>query len=70
MRNVLAVVPQGCREMVASIIGTVFAQPDREHIKKQFGEVTTLLGRSHPKVAHILIETQPDLLAFAVDTQK
>ncbi len=44
---------------------TIFAQPDREHIEKQFGEVTTMLGRSHPKVTAMLIDAQPDLLAFA-----
>jgi hypothetical protein len=32
--------------MVASIIRTIFAQPDREHVQKQFLEVTTMLGRS------------------------
>ena len=64
-RNVLAVVPKGSQEMVASIIRTIFAQPDREHILKQFGEVTTMLGRSHPKVAVMLTDTESDLLAFA-----
>ena len=65
MGNVLAVVPKGSQEMVASIIRTIFAQPDREHIEKQFREVTTMLGRSHPKVAAMLTDAQPDLLAFA-----
>ena len=65
MRNVLAVVPKGSQEMVASIIRTLFAQPDREHIEKQFAEVTTMLGRSHPKVAAMRTDAQPDLLAFA-----
>ena len=65
MRNVLAVVPKGSQEMVASIIRTIFAQPDREHIVKQFGEVTMMLGRSHPRVAAMLTDAQPDLLAFA-----
>ena len=65
MRNVLAVVPKGSQEMVASIIRTIFAQPDREHILKQFAEVTTMLGRSHPKVAAMLTEAEGDLLAFA-----
>ena len=32
MRNVLAVVPKGSQDMVASIIRTVFTQPDREHM--------------------------------------
>jgi putative transposase len=65
MRNVLAQVPKASQDMVASIIRTIFAQPDREHILKQFGEVTTMLGRSHPKVAAMLTDAQEDLLAFA-----
>ena len=65
MRNVLSVVPKGSQDMVASIIRTIFAQPDREHIEKQFVEVTTMLRRSHPKVAAMLDDARPDLLAFA-----
>jgi putative transposase len=65
MRNVLAVVPKGSQEMVASIIRTIFAQPDAEHIHTQFAEVTTMLARSHPKVAVMLTDAEGDLLAFA-----
>ena len=65
MRNVLAVVPKGSQEMVASIIRTIFAQPDAEHSQKQFAEVTTMLARSHPKVAVMLTDAEADLLAFA-----
>nr|WP_255455052.1 transposase [Cryobacterium adonitolivorans] len=65
MRNVLAVIPKGSQDMVASIIRTLFAQPDREHIEKQFREVTTMLASSNPKVAAMLVDAQPDLLAFA-----
>lgn len=43
MRNVLSGVPEGSQDMVASIIRTVFAQPDKEQIHKQFGEVTSML---------------------------
>jgi putative transposase len=70
MRNVLAVVPKASQDMVASIIRTIFAQPDREHILKQFGEVTTMLGRSHPKVAAMLTDAHEDLLAFAAFPQR
>jgi len=65
MRNVLSVVPKGSQDMVASIIRTVFARPDREYIEKQFTEVTTMLSRSHPKVTAMLDDARPDLLAFA-----
>ena len=64
MRNVLAVVPKGSQEMVASIIRTISAQPDSEHVQKQFTEVTTIPARSHPKVAAMATDAQPDLLAF------
>ena len=65
MRNVLAVVPRAGQEMVASIIRTVFAQPDTEHVNAQFDEVTRMLAKSHPKVAQMLHDARPDLLAFA-----
>lgn len=65
MRNILAVVPKGSQDMVASVIRTVFAQPDAEHIGKQFIEVVAMLGRSHPKVAVMLDDARDDLLAFA-----
>jgi putative transposase len=65
MRNVLAVVPRAGQEMVASIIRTIFAQPDAEHVNAQFDEVARMLTNSHPKVAQMLHDARPDLLAFA-----
>jgi transposase-like protein len=65
MRNVLSVVPKASQEMVASIIRTVFAQPDPEHVAAQFEEVTRMLTRSHPKVATMLEESRDELLPFA-----
>jgi putative transposase len=56
---------QGPQDMVASTIRTTFAQPDREHTEKQLREVTTMLARPHPKVAAIVVDAQPVLLAFA-----
>ena len=64
MRNVLAVVPKGTQDMVASIIRTIFAQPDAEHVRAQFDEVARMLSRSHPKVAQMLDDAKEDLLAF------
>jgi len=65
MRKVLAVVPKGGQDMVAWVIRTVFAQPDAQHISKQFTEVVVMLGRPHPKVAIMLDDARDDLLAFA-----
>lgn len=52
--------------MVASVIRTIFAQPDERHVRAQFDEVVTMLPRSHPVVADMLETAREDLLAFAV----
>ncbi|WP_206445684.1 IS256 family transposase [Agrococcus sp. KRD186] len=64
MRNVLTNVPKTAGPMVASIIRTIFAQPDAEHVLGQFDEVATMLTRSHPKIAAMLDDARDDLLAF------
>ena len=64
MRNVLANVPKTAGPMVASIIRTIFAQPDAGHVHTQFDEVVRMLTRSHPKVAGMLEDARDDLLAF------
>jgi putative transposase len=64
MRNVLSAIPRAGQEMVASIIRTVFAQPDAEHVAAQFEEVVRMLGKSHPKVAQMLTGARDDVLAF------
>ena len=65
MRNVLSMVPRASQEVVASIIRTVFAQPDKAHVDAQFDEVVRMLIKSHPKVAGMLNDARTDLLGFA-----
>ena len=64
MRNVLANVPKTAGPMVASIIRTIFAQPDPRHVHAQFEGVVRMLARSHPKIAQMLQDARDDLLAF------
>lgn len=64
MRNVLASVAKTAGPMVASVIRTIFAQPDTEHVRGQFDEVVRMLTRSHPKIADMLETARDDLLAF------
>lgn len=64
MRNLLAVVPKGQQEMVASLVRTIFAQPDSAHVATQFAEVTRMLVRSHPPAAALLEDAREDVLAF------
>jgi len=64
MRNVLSNVPKASGPMVASIIRTIFAQPDTEDVFAQFHEVVRMLTRSHPKIADMLEDAKNDILAF------
>jgi putative transposase len=64
MRNVLARVPKGNAEMVAAAIGTVFAQPDAEHVHSQLGVIAGMLGRQFPQVEAMLRDAAEDMLAF------
>jgi len=64
MRNVVSIVPRASQEMVASIIHTIFAQPDAEHVKAQFEEVARMLAKWHPKVAQMPHDARADILAL------
>jgi transposase-like protein len=65
MRNVLNVLPKGRQEMAASIIPTIFARPDAEHIDAQFvAELVRMIERVHPKTTQMLEDARNDILAF------
>ena len=64
MRNLLSIVPRASQEVVASMIRTIFAQPDAKHVQAQFDEVVRVLTPSHPKVAQMLQDAREDILAF------
>ena len=64
MRNVLAHVPKGDKELVAAYIRTIFAQPDREAAGQQLDKVVEELAPRWPKAAELLQEAEHDLLAY------
>jgi len=64
MRNELCVVPKGSQDMIASIVRTIFAQPDAEQLTTQFDEVRRMLDRSHPKVAAMLKDAKDNPLVL------
>ena len=64
LRNALATLPQGRQEMIASLIRTIFSQPDSEYVHQQHAEVVRMLERIHPKTADLLADAKEDLLAF------
>jgi putative transposase len=65
MRNALANVPKASQEMVAAAIRTVFAQPDRPHVRSQLDEVVRMLEAKFPAVAAMLAEAAEDPVAFS-----
>jgi transposase-like protein len=64
MRNLLAHIPHGDKDMVAAVVRTVFAQSDREAARLQVGEVADRLEKAFPKAAKLLREAEDDVLAY------
>jgi putative transposase len=64
MRNVLARVPKGDKEMVAAAIRTIFAQPNRQAAEQQLDEVVKAMQSRWPEAANMLLDAQGDILAY------
>ncbi|MCW5941111.1 MAG: IS256 family transposase [Fimbriimonadaceae bacterium] len=63
MRNVLARVPQGRKELVASFVRTAMAQTTPEDTSASWDEVATMLENPFPEVARLVREAKDDVLA-------
>ncbi len=64
MRNLLSKVPRSAQPVVATLVRTVFAQPDAESTWAQLERVVDQLSGRFPEVATALVDMAPDLLAF------
>ena len=64
-RNLLGHCKHAHRGMVAALIRTIFAQPDRDAAKAQLRAVVAQLESVEPKVAELLEAAEDDLLAYA-----
>ena len=65
MRNLLAKVPRSAQPMVATLVRTIFEQPDAEQVGAQHARVVEQLLAKFADAATMLIDAGPDLLAFA-----
>ncbi len=64
MRNVLTRVPKSAQSFVATMVRTIFAQPDAATVRDQHRRIVDQLETRFPDAARLLDEATPDLLAF------
>jgi len=64
MRNLLARVPKSAQGFVATMVRTIFAQPDAATVHEQHARIVAQLETRFPKAAAMLDEAGSDLLAF------
>jgi transposase-like protein len=64
MRNALAHAGKSGRRVVSAFIATAFAQDDAEAARLQCRKVAYQLRPSIPKLARLMNEAEPDVLAF------
>ena len=64
MRNLLTRVPKSAQSFVATMVRTIFAQPDAATVHDQHARIVAQLESRFPEGAALLGEIAPDLLAF------
>ncbi len=64
MRNLLTRVPKSAQSFVATMVRTIFAQPDAATVREQHARIVAQLEERFPPAAALLDEAGPDLLAF------
>jgi putative transposase len=64
LRNLLTRVPKSAGPFVATIVRSIFAQPDAAAVHAQFDRVLEQLHERFPAAAEMLGEAGPDFLAF------
>ncbi len=64
MRNLLTRVPKSAQSFVATMVRTIFAQPDALTVLEQHGRIVDQLETRFPEAAALLEEAAADLLAF------
>jgi putative transposase len=64
MRNLLTRVPKSAQSFVATMVRTIFAQPDAQTVHEQHCRIVDQLQTRFPEAAALLEEGAADLLAF------
>src|SRR5262249_43009018 len=64
MRNLLVRVPKAAQSLVATLVRSIFAQPDVDSVRAQHGRIVEQLAPRFGKAAELLAEAVEELLAF------
>jgi putative transposase len=64
MRNLLTRVPRAAQSFVATMVRSIFAQPDADSVREQHGRIVAQLEDRFPEAAALLDEAGPEILAF------
>lgn len=64
-RNVLTKVPKSAQSMVATLVRTIFEQPDANSTRDQHGRVVEQLAERFADAAEMLVDAVEDILAFS-----
>lgn len=65
MRNLLTRVPKAAQALVATLVRSIFAQPDAASVRAQHARIVEQLAVKFADAAQLLEEAGPDILAFA-----
>ncbi len=65
LRNLLTKVPKSAQPCVATMVRTIFDQPDANAVGDQYGRVVEAIAAKYPDAATHLDDAREDLLAFA-----
>jgi transposase-like protein len=64
VRNLLTRVPKAAQPAVATMVRSIFAQPDAASVHEQHERIVEQLSQRFPAAAELLEEAGPDILAF------
>ena len=70
MRNLLIRVPRAAQGFVATMVRSIFAQPDAATVHEQHTRVLAQLAERFPAAAELLAEAGPELLAFTAQPKE
>jgi len=65
MRNLMAKVPKASQDLVATVVRSIYAQPDQKSVRAQHAAVVEQLETKFSDAAVMLDEAREDILAFA-----